>query len=747
LLYTVSFFLPQHRLTHSVLACASLIASGSAFAQGVCLVPITSGFAATDAEESTPVSTADLNERLEIRTTGPFGGTIDGSSQYSDVTLSYRGNEVSAESASISADGSLVELATVELRGEEFAIVAEGGAFDRRTNEATFASAELDLTGERRAHAEAADIALRDDGTISLNDLMFTTCPADDVDWELIAHELAIDQDAGFGKARGVVFRFKNVPFIYLPVMSFPVDDRRKSGFLTPTIAERDRTGFDLTVPYYLNLAPNYDLLLEPRWMEDRGTQIGSHFRYLLNGTAGALNIEYLPDDATLNDSRLFVNFSHASSFGRNVELSAYYDNVSDSAYFEDLGDNLGVISQTHLERYVDLGFYADRWSMIGRVQEYQTIDDQIAEVDRPYARLPQMLFRGRWGDRMLAFDSYAEAVSFDHTIGDTGWRFDATQELSLRFGNAGYYVTPAIGFRQTNYRLDATPLSPERTFSRGLPVGSLDAGLRFERMTGGERRWVQTIEPRLLYVNIPFEDQSTFPVFDTVLPEFNLIPLFSKYEFVGGDRGADADKVSFGLTTRLIGAASGRERLAATIGQTRYREPRRVLLPDETAVDSTQSNYVLRLDIGLSNNWLLDFGYQWNGETEETVRTETGFEYRPNARTLFGFGYRMREGVLEQGDLSMLWPVADRWRLIGGYSYSLLENKTLERLSGLEYEACCWLVRILSHSYIVRSTGQTDNTISLQFELKGLGNRPATPEELLGRDILSAHRYEQSED
>ena len=142
-------------------------------------------------------------------------------------------------------------------------------------------------------------------------------------------------------------------------------------------------------------------------------------------------------------------------------------------------------------------------------------------------------------------------------------------------------------------------------------------------------RRWIQTIEPRLLYVNVPFEDQSTIPVFDTVLPEFNLVQLFSKYEFVGGDRVADANRTSFGLTTRLIGASSGRERLSATIGQTRYREPRRVLLPDETAVDSTVSNYVARLDVGLSNDWLLDVGYQWDGETEETVRSEIGFEYR----------------------------------------------------------------------------------------------------------------------
>ena len=739
LLWTVSFFLPQRRRAQIIAATASLIAAGPAFAQGVC-VPITTAF--------TPTSDATLSDRLEFRG-GAISGEVDGPQRIEGrFCFSYRDGEICADRASTSADRNLLEiLGTVTLRSTDLEISAEDGRIDRDGNELSFARAELNLTGERTAHSSAENIVVRGDRTISLNELMFTTCPEDDIDWELIARTLEIDREAGFGKARGVVFRFKGVPFIYLPVMSFPVDDRRKSGFLTPTLAERDRTGFDLTIPYYLNLAPNYDLLLEPRHMEDRGSQLGSRFRYLLPGTTGSLNIEYMPDDRVINDSRLFVNLAHASSFGRRVELRAHVDNVSDSTYFEDLGDNLGAISQTHLERIVDLGFYADRWSLIGRAQNYQTIDDLILEVDEPHERLPQMLFAGSWGDGLVVFDSYAEAVDFEHTAVDTGWRFDSTQELSLRFGNAGFHVTPAVGFRQTNYRIDATPVAPERTISRGLPVGSLDAGLRFERSTRGERSWIQTIEPRLLYVNIPFEDQSTIPVFDTILPEFNLVQLFSKYEFVGGDRVADADRTSFGVTTRLIGASSGRERLSATIGQTRSREPRRVLLPDETAVDSTASNYVARVDVSLSNKWLLDVGSQWDGETEHTVRSEIGFEFRPNADSLFGFGYRMQEGFLEQGDLSVIWPVGDRWRLLGGYSYSLLENQALERLAGIEYEACCWLVRFLSQSYIVRSTGQTDTTLSLQFELKGLGNRSVRPEELLGRGNLGPPRDEQGED
>lgn len=729
----------KRRRAHPLLAAAGLILASRAAAQGVCYAPIDTDFTA-----------AESDNRLEFLF-GPdavVGGEIGGQTEIrGGFVMRYRQGEISAEDIRYSRDSLIEIVGTVELRSPELRVRGENAEFDRDSEVISVGEAVLDLTGENQAHASANRIIVRPDRTISLSELDFTTCPEDDIDWELVARTLEIDRDAGFGKARGVVFRFKGVPIIYLPVMSFPVDDRRKSGFLTPAIAERDRTGFDLTVPYYLNLAPNYDLLLSPRYMEDRGTQIGSHFRYLLPDGFGDLDIEYLPEDRSLDRERLFANFEHASRFGRRVELHADIENVSDSAYFEDLGDNLGTISQTHLDRFVDIAYYAPRWSVVSRVKEYQTIDTQIAPTDLPYERQPQMLFAGSWGDGLLNFESYAETVRFDRDIGETGWRFDSTQELALRFDRSGFYVTPAIAYRQTNYSLERGPTTSARSLSRGLPVTSVDSGLRFERQAGRSRSWIQTIEPRLLYVHIPYEDQSELPVFDTILPDFNLIQLFHKYQFVGGDRVADTNRISFGLTTRLIESDSGRERLSATLGQSRFREPRRVLLPDETDVDSTRSNYVARLDIAVGDYWNLDLGYQWNGETEESVRTETRFEFRPAPDRLFGIGYRMREGLLEQGDLAMIWPVGERWRLIGQYSYSLLENKALERLTGIEYEACCWRIRLTSQHYIVRSTGQTDSTISIQLELKGLGGRGASPEELLGRGILGPPRFDQDAD
>jgi LPS-assembly protein len=274
------------------------------------------------------------------------------------------------------------------------------------------------------------------------------------------------------------------------------------------------------------------------------------------------------------------------------------------------------------------------------------------------------------------------------------------------------------------------------------LPIGSVDTGLHFERDAGETGRFVQTLEPRLLYVNVPFEDQSQLPVFDTIVPDFNLVQLFRKYQFVGPDRVADTDQVSFGITTRLLANSDGQERFSATLGRTHYLDPQTVSLPGQVLSPANDSDYVAELGVALSRSWNLDVGYQWNSETNSAVRAETRFEFRPRGDRLFGFGYRSREGLLEQGDLSMVWPLTSTWRFIGQYSYSLLEEEPLEQFAGLEYEACCWRIRLTGRRYISSRTGETDDTISFAFELKGLSQRTSSPEEFLDRGILGYRRF-----
>jgi LPS-assembly protein len=714
----------------------ALALAPQAFAQDLCLIPEPPPDPAP--EPSADENGASADDALEI-VTQRIVGVSNSEASFGEVEMKYGVATLTAERASVEDNGNVDLLGRVEIKGPEAMVFGEDAHYDTDIEQISFSAAGFELP-TRPARGSAQQIEVTSDGRISLASMLFTTCPPENVAWEFSAKSAELDVNGGVGTARGVKLDFKGVPILYVPYFSFPINSERKTGFLTPVIGGGDRTGFDVAVPYYLNLAQNYDLTLAPRYMRERGTQLNSDFRYLLRNSRGEFGFEYLPDDAETQTVRRYANLQHESLFGSldQLEVRSGFEEVSDDAYFEDLGTSLAVTSQTHLNRFLDLTFFAPNWSVLTRFQNYQTIDPELTEIDYPYERVPQIVFGGRWGDRLLRFDSDTELVNFDRDVGTTGWRFDSTHELSLRFARSGMFLTPAVALRQTNYWIENPAPGEDDVLRRALPVGSLDMGLSFERSAQGDRRdWVQTLEPRLLYVRVPFEDQSALPVFDTIVPDFNLVQLFRKYQFVGPDRVADTDQLSFGVTTRLIEALNGRERLTATLGQTRYLDPPQVTLPGTSPADTEASDYVAEVGVGLRDAWALDVGYQWNSETSTTARTETRVEYRPKNDRLFGIGYRYRRDALEQGDVSVVWPLAQRWRLIGSYSYSFLDKERLEDFIGWEYEACCWRLRMVNRNYVSRRTGETDNSISLQLELKGLSQRVTSPDELLDRGIL----------
>jgi LPS-assembly protein len=707
-----------------------------AFAQELCLVPEPLDLTPPPPVEDDDGEDASLDDTLEIRSR--MVGVSASEATFSDVEIRYGEGTITAQGASVDQDGNVDLLGRVELTAPEALVFGEDAHYDRDIETVSFSAAGFDLP-TRPARGSAQQIEVTSESRISLASMLFTTCPPENVAWEISAKSAELDINGGVGTARGVKLDFKGVPVLYVPYFSFPINDQRKSGFLTPVPGSGERTGFELTVPYYLNLAPNYDLTLAPRYMAERGTQINSDFRYLLPNSRGDFGFEYLPDDEETQTTRRYANLQHESLFGfrDQLQILSGMEGVSDDTYFEDLGTSLAVTSQTHLNRFLDLNYFAPSWSLLTRFQNYQTIDPVLTDAERPYERVPQMVFGGRWGGGLVRFDSDTELVSFDRNVGTTGWRLDSTQEISLRFARSGMFLAPAIAVRQTNYWLDDTAPGEDDVLRRGLPIGSLDMGMTFERETQGRRDWVQTLEPRLLYVHVPFEDQAALPVFDTIVPDFNLVQLFRKYQFVGPDRIADTEQLSFGVTTRLIDAVNGRERLTASLGQTRYLDPQLVTLPGVAPTDTDASDYLAEVAIGMRDAWALDLGYQWNSETELTARTETRLEYRPKDDRVFGIGYRYRRDSLEQGDVSVVWPIAQRWRIIGSYSYSFLDKERLEDFVGWEYEACCWRLRMINRNYVSSRTGESDSSLSIVLELKGLSQRVASPDELLDRGIL----------
>ncbi len=706
---------------------ASSAAHPAAVATGGAPAPPKKGLLGNDASD----------EPFEIEAGELEAGTATGAIFSHKVEIKHGDQVLEGQRAILDRPAQRVQVTgTVTYKDPELTIFGQDANFDTANRRISFGQAGFEIPS-RPARGSAERIVIGADNRMSLSTVRFTTCPADATAWQLQAQSLVLDVDRGFGTARGVKLEFKGVPIFYAPFFTFPISSKRKSGFLTPSFGQRDRTGLDISVPYYLNLKPNLDMTLEPHYLSKRGLEVDTQVRYLLPRSAGEFDMSYLPRDQVTNTERRYLNLQHRTEFGEGWGVEAGIQQVSDDAYFEDLGSSLSVTSQLYLDRYIDLTYAAPFWSVRSRLQDYQTIDTTIPVADRPYEQLPQILFQGRWYQGLLGFDSTAELVNFERDVGTTGWRLDSTQEVSARFARSGMYVTPAVALRQTDYWLGSTAAGADQTLTRTLPVASIDAGLKLERAARGGRAWLETLEPRLLYVHVPYVDQSDLPLFDTIEPDFNLVQLFRKYQFVGPDRIANTDQVSLGFTARLIDEASGEQRLAATLGQTRYLTDQKVTLPGAEPRTANASDYVAEMSIGMLRTWNLDFGYQWNSETSRTARTETRFEYRPDADRLLGFAYRYRRGVLQQGDVSLVWPATKKWRVIGLYSYSLLENKPLERFLGWEYDACCWRMRVVGRSYVGHRTGETYNGISVQFELSGFSQGVASPEELLDRGIV----------
>ncbi|MDX1499169.1 MAG: LPS assembly protein LptD [Woeseiaceae bacterium] len=614
-------------------------------------------------------------------------------------------------------------------------ISSDAAEFSYNLGRIRFEGAEFSL-GSSNGRGAARVLEINERGTLELDRVSYTTCPPDSNDWLLEARDIELDTRDGVGTARGVKLRFQGVPILYAPYLSFPIGEARKSGLLTPEIGTASRNGNDLRIPYYWNIAPNYDATITPRLLTDRGTQVQAQFRYLTPRMNGQLMTEYLPNDSVFNDARHLFGVTHRALLGRWRNRVDFRE-VSDSQYFEDLGGSLSLSSITHLNRSVSFDYHSDTLSFLGRIQDYQTIDDAIEPDAEPYRRVPQFLLNGRWPDQLpgLNYALDAELVNFDRDVGVTGWRFNARPRAEVPIGGPGWFVTPAAEVDYTRYALGDTAAGQADDPSRTVPIGSVDLGLILERPVNGSR--IQTLEPRLLYVHIPHREQSGLPVFDTITPDLNLVQLYRKNRFLGVDRIADTDQVSFGVTSRLLDLGNGRELLSATVGQTRYLSQSGVLLPGQEFIASESSDYIAEVRFLVYENLNFDVGHQWGTDGSGTARSEARLQYRPSGNKILNLAYRFRRDSLEQGDVSWSWPITSSWNFVGRYNFSFRDERALEQFFGLEYESCCWGLRLVSRRHISTRDGTEDSSFGLQLVLKGMTSVGTAADRLLERGIL----------
>ncbi|MBI5006531.1 MAG: LPS-assembly protein LptD [Nitrosomonadales bacterium] len=589
---------------------------------------------------------------------------------------------------------------------------------------------------ENHARGEAETVHIQGKMNYVFDDATYTTCPAGNDDWLLRMSRLDIDRTTQVGVAHHARVEFKGMPILYTPWMDFALNDSRRSGFLGPTFGSTNKGGTEMTLPYYWNIAPNYDATIMPRMIAKRGTQLNNEFRYMKASYAGEIHYDVLPYDRLSRMQRHRTTLKHTHSLGEGVGAALNINRVSDDDYFRDLSTLVSGTSQTNLLREGVLTYGAGWWNASARVQRYQTLQDPLAPVALPYRRQPQVNLNAQntlAGANIVAANEY---VDFRHDTKINAQRLVLYPSISYPLlDDPGYYLTPKLGVHHTEYRMGLNNKKALPDASRTLPIFSTDTGMVFERddsfLGNG---YVQTMEPRLYYVYVPYRDQSQLPNFDSAQAPFNFGQIFTENRFFGSDRVGDANMATLALTSRVIDAEDGSERLRVMLGERFSFTAPRVNLATPTG-NTSRSDILLSIGGKLTRAWSLDSLYQYNPNQAHTESYNVRARYNPEAGKLFNFGYRFTRNTLRQADVSGQWPLYSRWHGVARLNYSLQDQRSLEALAGLEYNQACWAMRFVAQSFTT-ATRERSTGVFLQLELNDLVRIGSDPLDALRNSV-----------
>nr|WP_323017022.1 LPS-assembly protein LptD [Castellaniella sp.] len=633
-----------------------------------------------------------------------------------------------------------------------------------------------------QGQAKQADILSRQH--MRLTDVRYTGWSGPDPAWTIDASRVDLYLDENEGAARNGVLRFKGVPILYSPYLTFPLGRDRKSGFLTPTYGTSSNAGIELTTPYYLNLAPNYDATLFPRYMSKRGLLLGTEFRHLGESSHSELFGAYIMRDRQTGDKRWMYSVQHTQNLGHGLQASLDARKVSDDDYFRDFSSfGLTDAAITYMPSQALLNWSGGpHFSGSLQFYRYQTLQDSTGSfLAPPYDKLPELHFRAQhygWNGFDVVSDNYATRFvapiyrgnAFPDESGKrlmpNGTRMTSYTSIARPFILPGAYLTPKVGMHMSQYSTDwfygeIQGLPPElmgqpRVQTRVLPIASVDAGLTLER----DSSWfgkaaVQTLEPRLYYLYVPYRDQSGLPVFDTGMASFSYQQAFDENIFSGGwDRIANANQLTAGLTTRWLDADTGFERLSLSAAQRFYFDDQQVTLPSQTPRKATESDYLLGAKAALTDRFSVFFDGQFDHDTQKRNRLSAGMRWAPKRLATMSLSYRYErdpnlytdpyqilpagaeQQSREQVSFSSQWPLARRWFGVGRYDYSLAEKRNTQSIVGLEYRGDGgWAARAVLQRYAV-SAEKTNTALFLQLELTGLGSLGTDPMSMLSERI-----------
>ena len=721
--HSAVFILPQKKSVPLVLA--AVLFSTPAFSQTLEGCP-----ASGDAiiYQAPPVFTAQELEHINISADKTRSDNQGNSTFQGHVVIEKHELRITADNASYNSNAEYIDIqGNVHVDTINMGLNADLGRVSKEKKSALFTGVKFQV-GSNNMRGSAESISAEKDDNTELKQTSITTCDPQDPGWRLDADNINLNHEEEYGSANNVVLRFMEVPFLYVPYMEFPIGDRRRSGFLVPEIGYSSSRGGELTIPWYWNIAPNHDAILAPHFMNRRGTQLDTQYRFLTESSHGQLDAAFLHNDKITDDSRHQIQYQQYTRFTRDINMDIDVQDVSDTEYFDDFSNNLSTSSTTHLSRTLKLNLNKQYWQGRLLAQTYETLDTSILATNRPYRRLPQVTLQGDQpiGKTGLTFTLDSEWVSFDHEDDsvNTGSRLQLIPGLHWLNEGSFWFIDPAIKLSHTQYDIEDGNGVKQDVSDRNLSMSSLDAGLFFEREL--DNKFIQTLEPRIYYLNVPYKDQSLFPAFDTSLSTFSSALLFRDNRFNGGDRIGDAKQLTLAISSRLINPETGDEFLRASIGQIRYFQDRRVSLNNVVETDN-KSDLMAELAITI-NNWSLTSSTQWNTDNNQSERGNFLLHYQSDSERIFNFGIRNDRTLtdeIRQTDLSFMVPINNEFSTFGRWNYSLEDDRDIEVIAGISYDSCCWSVQFLGQRRLQFNNNieEYDNAFMVQLVLKGLGS------------------------
>ena len=634
-------------------------------------------------------------------------------------------------------------------------------------------------------HGQAENIEFVDAKRTIIRNATYTTCtrkpgPSWLPDWVLKAASLSLDDEESAAQTEGMQLRFMDWPLLGVPSLSFALTADRKSGFLSPTIGIDSVSGLEVATPYYLNIAPNRDATVTATAKTKRGVALDTEFRYLEDTYQGKSLINLMPSDALRQQSRWGVSAQHNGSFdsGLNavgrVGLGLNLNRVSDDNYWRDFPRSGLSLTQRLMPSAGTLSWAQEDLSMTAQVLRWQTLQDAASPITPPYDRLPQIVLRhNRWDVDGVDYTTTADTTRFETNYsripgGTTailrnGQRSYVNSQVSMPFVSPWGFITPKVQLHATRYQLDA-PLSDGHTsVNRVLPTFSLDSGVVLERDANLFGRAIrQTLEPRAFYVRTPYADQSMLPLYDTGATDFNLSTIYSANPYVGQDRVADNNLLTLGVTSRYLDANTGAELAKFGFAQRMRFADQRVTLPTESLVAKGFSDMLVGAGVRWDDRWSLDSLVQFNTQTQRSVRTTVGARYSPTPYRVLNMAYRMTQAQSEQVDVGWQWPLRDfswsdadeeaqpsapgqglgpgRWYSVGRMNFSLKDSRMVDSIFGFEFDAGCWLGRVVFERLQSTVTASTSRLL-FQLEFVGLARIGSSPLKTL-RDNIPRYQY-----